>query len=326
MKNESSFKNFLNDEVNLNQTRIDKLNEKVEIITTLLKDKLGKYEKYNLQGSYAHKTIIKPVKDRHEFDADILIFIKDGDFDPDKFTDYVKEIYDIFRNNDNYKNIAELNTRCTTIDYAGDFHLDIVPCIEHNGYNYICNRRDNKHEQTDGNGYKKWLADKNSTVGGNNFIKATRLFKFLRDHKGNFSAKSILLTTLLGNQVNDYSNYSDLPTTLKVLSNSINDYLQANSIMPIISNPVLPSEDFNRHWDQDKYSNFRKLFDIYNSKINEAFTEIDRNKSIKKWRELFGDCFGELKNNASKQGAGVSIGLLSEVAAKKPYAGDDFIQ
>lgn len=326
MKNVNDFKDFLDNEVNLNQSRIDKLDKKVKIITTLLKDKLSGYREYSLQGSYAHRTIIKPVKDNHEFDADILVFIGNDNFSLYGFTDYVKEIYDIFKNNDNYKDIVKLNTRCVTIDYADDFHLDIVPCVEYNDTHYICNRRDQKHEQTDGDGYKKWLIDKNKTVGGNNFIKATRLFKFLRDHKGNFSAKSILLTTLLGNQVNSDDSYADLPTTLKILSNRINAYLQQNPTMPTVYNPVLPSEDFNRHWDQTKYNNFRNLFDIYNSKINEAFAEENRNESIRKWRKLFGDDFGCLESNAtSKAITGAGVGLLSRVGATKPYAGDDFI-
>lgn len=327
MKHTPYFNNFLTDKVNLNQSRIDTLNQKVEIITNLLKDKLDDYRKCSMQGSYAHRTIIKPVKSNGEFDADILVFINDNGFNPSKFTDYVKEIYDIFKNNDNYTNIVKLNTRCVTIDYAGDFHLDIVPCVGYNDKYYICNRVDRQHEQTDGNGYKRWLADKNNAVGSNNLIKATRLFKFLRDHKGNFSAKSILLTTLLGNQVSNYDSYTDLPTTLKKLSNSINDYLQQNYNMPTIQNPVLPLENFNRHWDQIKYAHFRKIFDIYNSKINEAFDETSHNESIKKWRKLFGDDFGKLKNNPSASLAGIGTGSLSgAVAATKPYAGDDFIQ
>jgi hypothetical protein len=327
MKHIPSFNDFLLNTVNLNQSRINTLDQKVDIITNLLKKELSGYSKKSLQGSYAHKTIIKPVKSNHEFDADMLVFIKDSDFNPlASFVDYIKVVHTIFKNNANYANIVKLNTRCVTIDYAGDFHLDIIPCIEHNGNYYICNRSDSKYETTDGDGYKKWLVNKNKTVGGNNFIKATRLFKFLRDHKENFSAKSILLTTLLGNQVNDYDSYKDLPTTLKILSNNVNSYLQQNYYMPIIHNPTLPTEDFNRHWDQNKYNNFRKLFDVYNTKINEAFDESNRNESIKKWRKLFGDDFGELKNTTAQTVSVAGSGLLSSgVSATKPYAGDDFI-
>jgi hypothetical protein len=326
MKHVSSFNDFLSNTVNLNQSRIDTLDKKVDIITNLLEKDLTGYSKKSLQGSYAHKTIIKPVKSNHEFDADMLVFIKDDNFDPSVFVNYIKNVHTVFKNNDNYKNIVKLNTRCVTIDYAGDFHLDIIPCIEYDNTYYICNRADNKYEKTDGDGYKKWLVNKNKIVGGNNFIKATKLFKFLRDHKGNFTAKSILLTTLLGNQVDDYDNYKDLPTTLKILSNNVNVYLQQNIYMPTIHNPTLPMEDFNRHWDQNKYDNFRKLFNVYNTKINEAFDESNRDESIKKWRKLFGDDFGELKNTTAQTVSAVGSGLLSSgVAATKPYAGYDFI-
>ena len=66
--------------------------------------------------------------------------------------------------------------------------------------------------------------------------------------------------------------------------------------MPEVFNPVLPEESFTRHWDQEKYGHFRDLFNTYNRKVNEAFDATDHNTSVKKWRELFGDKFGELKD------------------------------
>ena len=333
MKHSKYFDDFLRDYVNLNQSRLTILDKRVETVTELLKSKLSNYRKYSQQGSYAHRTIIKPVRDNDEFDADILIYIKDDNFDPDKFQeDYVTEIYNIFRDNANYKDIVRSKTRCVTIDYSGDFHLDVVPCIEYSGDNYICNRNDQKYERTDGDGYKDWLAEKNRIVGGNYLKKATRLVKFLRDHKSNFSITSILLTTVLGNQINstdkDSDEFRDLPQTLKTLSNRVNDFLQANPIMPTIQNPVLPEENFNRKWNQTKYSNFREKFNIYNKKINDAFEEKDHNKSVKKWRELFGDDFGELKKSdtanvaATVTASGITAASPS-VYATKPYASDD---
>lgn len=333
MKHNKFFDEFLKDHVNLNHSRLTILDQKVETITDFLKSNLSSYKKYSQQGSYAHGTIIKPVRDNDEFDADILIYIKDDNFDPDNFQkDYVTEIYDVFRNNANYKQIVRRKTRCVTIDYAGDFHLDVVPCIEHNGDNYICNRLDKIYEKTDGDGYKNWLAEKNRTVGGNNLKKVTRLSKFLRDHKNNFSINSILLTTILGNQIDSFDinsyEFKDLPQTLKTLSNRVNDYLQANPNMPTIQNPVLPEENFNRKWNQTKYRNFREKFEIYNKKINEAFEEKDHNKSVKKWRILFGDDFGELKKSVTSSATATITGLgiattSPRVPATKPYASDD---
>ncbi len=327
MKHESYFHDFLSDQVNLNETRLDTLRDRVGTITKLLKDKLNGYRKCSEQGSYAHKTIIKPVKDDDEFDADILVFIRDDGFDPDSFkTDYVDTVHNVFKDNQTYDGKVEKNTRCVTIDYVGDFHLDIVPCVEHNDTHYICNGRDEKYEATDGDEYKNWLIDKNQIIGENNFRKTTRLLKFLRDHKDNFSVKSILLTTMLGNQVKtsdeNSENFDGMPTTMKTLSNRLNDFLQAHQTMPTIENPVMSTENFNRHWDQNKYSNFREKFNVYTTKINLACEEEDHNESVKKWRELFGDKFGKVKDSSksAKLGGTLGVGVTHSARATRSHA------
>ena len=323
MKNKRYFNKFLSDHVNLNQTRLDRLTRSLDAVEDLLKKELTGYRKVSKQGSYAHKTIIKPVKDNDEFDADILVFIRDDHFNPGEFKeDYVNLVYQMFKDSGTYEDKVNLNTRCVTIDYADDFHLDVVPCIEHGDTRYICNRKDETYEKTDGDGYKSWLIKKNEIVGGNNLRKTTRLLKFLRDHKDNFRVKSILLTTLLGEQISDAdknsNKFEDLPTTLKTLFNRINDFLQKNSSTPVIKNPVLSEEDFNRHWDFKAYSNFRDKFGVYTRKINEASCEEDPNKSVEKWRKLFGPEFGQLIPNNS--GAVTVAATIPPLAATKPYA------
>ena len=79
------------------------------------------------------------------------------------------------------------------VDYAGDFHLDIVPCVEINGQRHICNSKTNQFEITDGTGYRDWFNGKTQITNGN-LKRVTRLLKYMRDHKGNFTAPSILLT------------------------------------------------------------------------------------------------------------------------------------
>ncbi|MBF2754348.1 MAG: hypothetical protein ISN29_03695 [Gammaproteobacteria bacterium AqS3] len=327
MKHTGFFDTFLQEQVNLNQSRLDRLKTSVGAITDLLKSKLKNYESVSPQGSYAHQTIIKPVQENDEFDADLLVYIEDENFSLEEYYDYPKDVYQLLKDNDNYKDKIRYGTRCVTIDYAGDFHLDIVPCIKHKDSFYICNRQDECYEKTDGDGYKDWLADKNKLSQGNYLRKATRLFKFLRDHKDNFTIKSILLTTLLGEYVN--GSYNDLPSALKGLSNQINQFLQDHPEMPKIENPVLPGEDFNRNWTQKQYKNFRDKFDIYNTKINDAFDEKDHNASVKKWRALFGDEFGELKdqdNSGKKSSTSSAIGGSTGVAATKPYGDYDGVE
>ena len=329
MKHESYFNDFLRDHVNLNPSRLDTLQKRVKAVTGLLKEKLEGYRKYSEQGSYAHKTIIKPVQNDDEFDADLLIFIRDDTFDPNRFeVDYVGRVYEVLKDDGNYRDKVDKKTRCVTIDYAGDFHLDLVPCVEFGDTHYICNRRDEEYEKTDGDGYKDWLVEKNKMIGGNNFRKVVRLLKFLRDHKGNFSAKSILLTTLLGNLVSETDvnseDFSDVPTALKTLLNRLNDFLQRHESMPQVKNPVMSEENFDRHWDQMKYSNFREKISINNRRVNEAYSEGDHNRSVKKWRKLFGEDFGELKNEPPSSGSANNTSpgriVLPTVPASKPYA------
>ena len=307
MKHERYFNQFLENKVNLNKSRIDTLDEKVSTITSFLK-KIDTYKKYEKQGSYGMKTIIKPPKDK-DFDADIMIYIEqDVDFEP---KDYINQVYNLFREDSNYENIVSKETRCIKINYKGDFHLDIVPCIEINNQKLICNRNTNEYEDTDGTAYKQWLIQKNKD--SHSYLKkVTKLIKYMRDIKTNFSCKSILLTTLLGNQISYSNQFTDLPTALKEIINGLNNFLQENYSIPIIKNPVLESEDFNRHWDQHKYSNFREKIALYTKKINDAYSLKDHNESVKKWREVFGDNFGELKDESNENNSSFSINNISQ--------------
>ena len=37
---------------------------------------------------------------------------------------YIEELYSIFRNDGTYRDKVPRKSKCVTIDYAGDFHLD----------------------------------------------------------------------------------------------------------------------------------------------------------------------------------------------------------
>lgn len=321
MKHTKFFNDFINNEVNLNKKRLERLNTSVSAIQEYLSKNLESFEKIEPQGSYALLTIIRPVKDSQEYDADILVYMQnDRDKDPE---DYLQELHDCFQDSDVYAEKARKKTRCVTLEYAGDFHLDVVPCVVKEDQNsYVCNRDTNKFEKTDGTGYRDWFNGKNAITHGN-LKRVTRLLKYLRDHKGNLTAKSILLTTLIGNTVSDSENgdaFRDLPEALKTVSNRINDFLQSNPKMPTIRNPALPEENFNRHWDQKKYANFRQLFDTYTRKINDAYEAKEHDDSIDKWRDIFGDKFGK-KQGGGEGHLGSSTSVASVVVTpKKPYA------
>lgn len=306
MKHLTKFNAFLSDTVNLNQTRIDTLKSRTATIKSFIQDSNFGPDilEFSTQGSWAHKTIIKPVKDTNEFDADMVVYV--GEVDGYEPKDYVQKLYKIFHNNGTYKPLVSRKSRCVTINYTGDFHLDIVPITvrEHffsdDSYR-VCNRNTNEFELTDGDGFKDWWKDKDKIVSNHRLIKGARLIKYLRDTKTTFSCKSILLTTLIGSMIDEEEipifestlrdGFEDVPTTFKTVFGRLDDYLQERPIMPDIKNPVLEEESFTRNWTEDQYQNFRNTIHMYRGWIDDAYDETDRTESIRKWRKLFGEGF-----------------------------------
>jgi hypothetical protein len=291
------FKEFLNEEVNLNATRIKLLDKRTVSLTNFLKDNVTLKDNFKdiiPQGSYAHKTIIRPVKENNEFDADLLLYLEEfSDWDAE---DYVENIYKVFRDDSTYRNMVSRQTRCVTIDYAGDFHVDIVPYLERYGSKYVTNRHENNYELTNPEQYNVWLDEKHRTAN-RHLVKVVRLVKYLRDFKGTFSVKSTVLNVLLANQVNnaalleDDNCYQDVSTTLKTVMNKLSAYLYNNSLLPSIIDPSGTGENLSERWSQDSYSNFRNRIIYYAEKINDAYAEPDKELSLEKWQIVFGDSF-----------------------------------
>lgn len=301
MKLDKIFHDFLKTSVNLNQSRIDTLKTRVSTIENFIRQ--SNYEpairRFSEQGSWAHKTIIKPSSPNGEFDADLVVYI--NEVAGWEARDYILNLRAIFRSSLTYHDISSIKSRCVTIDYAGDFHLDIVPIIVIKSADgtdtfWVCNRINNELEQTDGEGYAKWWRDQNAIVGGNDLIKATRLLKYLRDSKNTFSAKSVLLTTLIGTRIQSHEGseeFNGTATSLKTIAGRMDDWLQARPILPMVENPAFKGESFTRNWDQAKYENFRNRIHTYREWIDDAFDESNRDESIAKWRRIFGDDFGK---------------------------------
>jgi hypothetical protein len=194
MKLLEHFDTFLGDIVNLNQSRIDRLESHVKAIQDFLEGSdYGAYiVRFSPQGSWAHKTIIKPQAGQ-EFDADLVMFVKRrAEWSP---KDYVNSLYNVFRNSDRYKEKASRATRCVVLDYAGDFHLDVVPCVIDRYYGMtfnVCDRNENCFEPTAPEAYSAWLSERNSWTRNNMLRHSIRLLKYLRDIKKTFSVPKFL--------------------------------------------------------------------------------------------------------------------------------------
>lgn len=325
MRLATKFNEFLSNEVNLNKTRLDTLDARTGSVTEFLRASAygAKIRGFTTQGSYAHKTIIKPAKTNGEFDADMVIYLSEKkDWEAQ---DYIEELYKVFRANGTYRSKVSRKSRCVTIDYAGDFHLDVVPITVREHYVSkdsfrVCNRHDNDFELSDGDGFKDWWLEKDQQTTNHRLTKVARLLKYLRDTKTTFSCKSVLLTTLIGQQVSSWKDYPDVPTTLKMVIEGIDDFLQANETMSDIKNPALNSESFTRNWSQEQYTNFRSAIHRYRGWIQEAFDEPNRNESIRKWRRVFGDGFAKDVVLEEASTAAVAKSLLTNSNSQDPIS------
>lgn len=298
MKLHSHFRDFLNDTVNLNATRVEQLENSVDALKTFIDaSNWGpNIRGFGAQGSWAHKTIIKPQKGK-PFDADLLVYV---DFvrgwNPKT---YLSELRRVFMDSKLYDEKVRRYSHCITIEYAGERKIDVAPVVvnrEGVSSEEVCNFNTDAFERTAPGGYTRWLVDRHSWSGANGLRKATRLLKYQRDIKTTFTCPSVLLTTLLGCQItsadakND-TDFADPASALRVIVGRLDDWLQARASCPTVTNPVLSSETLSGAWDDTKYANFRLMINQYRGWIDDAYAEEDRDESIGKWRRVFGDEF-----------------------------------
>lgn len=327
MRFASDFEAFLRDTVNLNQTRIDRLQSRVNAIENFLSTSEFQDMFIDLipAGSWAHRTIIKPVATNDTFDADVLLLLDEQTGWDAK--DYLSSLHEAFRASETYRSMVgrEPKTRCVRVNYADEFHIDVVPYMERHGSNYITNCLEppetGSFELSNPEAFTEWVDERQRITNGN-FIKVVRLMKYLRDYKNTFSCKSIILKTLLGQGISDIevivdpACYSDLPTALKTIVRKLADALPTT--MPAVMDPGGTGDNFtDRYRDDWNYGNFRQCMIRYADKIDAAHGETDREKSIALWREIFGDGF--------KAGTSLVKASGASLSASQPWTGEDFI-
>lgn len=289
------FKSFLENTVNLNNTRIAKLNSRVDSVTSFLREHevFGQYFIDVVpQGSYAHRTIIKPVGSR-EFDADVLLAMREHPtWTP---AEYTAELKRAFEASATYQGKAHKRTRCVFLDYADDFHIDVIPFVESRPA--ITNNKTNDWEVTDPQAFTEWLEGKSRIVGGGRLQAVLRLLKYLRDSKTTFSIKSVLLTIFVGNVVEswraatDAKYYGDTSTALVHIIEDLSAYMQSNPSMPPIYDPSGTGHDFRERWDQEGYANFRTQIASYAAKMRAAYDADTLDDSVAGWQSVFGSSF-----------------------------------
>lgn len=300
---------LLKNTVNLSQFKLDTLNNRVDAVYKALKadPQVGPYIIGKTpQGSWAHRTIINPVGD-NEFDADFMLDMEENPDWAESPKTYIDEVYAALHRHSLYSGMPHSRKcRCVRLVYANSMHLDIVPHVNlADGREVIVNRDVDEWEQTNPQGFTDWMMQKDNTANGN-LRRVIRLMKYLRDHKNSFTGtRSILITTLLGEQVTnlqtllDPGYYSNVPTTLLHVVKDLDDWLQARPVKPSIADPSGSGVTFDHRWEQPTYSYFRDRIHAHAAEIEEAYNEPDKDRSVALWQDIFGDGFKAPKSSSS---------------------------
>lgn len=300
MKLLDHFAQFLRDKVNLNKSRLDDLNSRVDAITEVLKadEDLGARVLDTVpQGSWAHRTIIRPPLGK-EFDADFLVQLTEDakwNADPQQYSD---AIWEALHNHGIYAVMTTRKNRCIRVRYANFCHIDIVPyVIRSDGFEVIVNRETNAFETTNPVGFTVWLQEKDDLTAGN-LRKAIRLLKYLRDRQAAFAIKSVLLTTLVGSVVDSWRTvdpdyYKDVPTTLVHALADLDTWLQARPYRPSIIDPSCSTTSFDHRWTDQQYNAFREKIHQLAPEVRAAYDAERIDASISAWRRVFGPDFPE---------------------------------
>ena len=314
------FKAFLDNTVDLNQTRLDLLDSRVGSIVNVLENdsELGDHVREHIrQGSWAHRTIIKPLNN-HEFDADILLRLDEAqEWDEQQYLD---EVWDALRRSPTYRHMVKKKNRCVRVVYAGDCHVDVVPHVHlADDRQVIVNYEEATFEETNPEGFTAWMKERD-TLAHRNLRKVLRLLKYLRDYKQTFSVPSVILTLLVAERVTAWDAdelYKDVPTALKNLLADLDTWLQMYPTMPPLEDPSCPGTTFNHRWDQAQYKNFRTKIASYSGWVTEAYDETDKQKSVTAWQRVFGDAF---KAPAALSAVALSSARTDEAAVLLPRA------
>ena len=112
------------------ETQYDDANERYKTIGEFLAEDNSPLARFRPviypQGSMRIRAAIRPIHGK-EFDVDLVCEFKEM---PSADPKLVKKlVWDRFQQSDRYRSMAVEKNRCVQLQYAGDFHMDIMPCV-----------------------------------------------------------------------------------------------------------------------------------------------------------------------------------------------------
>lgn len=270
------------------------------------------------QGSMLLGTTVRPYNSRHEYDLDLVCQLHHCGGQPPLFI--YEWVHGRLAENQTYKEMLERLKRCLRLNYAGAFHLDILPaCPNHRlgkGAIIVPDRKLECWKDSNPKGFAEWffaqciirdaIAERElkasveplpSAVPSEYKYPLQRIVQLMKRHRdiffmgGRDIARSVILTTLAGEF---YQGQRSLALALEGVLDGIHGALEQRPSVPRIENPANRLENFADTWDQEKYDKFRAYIRNFRNTFKRALRPnlAEERKGLESLSEPLGTLFG----------------------------------
>ncbi|WP_243297750.1 nucleotidyltransferase domain-containing protein [Bacillus litorisediminis] len=275
----------------------------------------GKKVEIYPQGSLSISTTVKPLL-KQEYDLDLVCEIDENwhNKNPIQLLDSIEKR---LKEHDTYKAMVERKNRCIRLNYANEFHMDILPAHPTDkGFNTnvkVPDRKAKDWKDSNPKGYAAWFNERSNLYSGVLLEKkaaasiqplpmddptrkpplkrAVQLIKRYRDiyfEKNPDSAPiSIVLTTLAGKY---YDGQVSVNEALSVILNKIIVNIPKEGRI-IVLNPTNAKEDLSERWDEnpDLYQSFVDFILDFNKRWDELNKIQGIDQIAKELKIMFGE-------------------------------------
>lgn len=314
------------EKIQLGKTRYDRMIEHYEAVKNWIEsdEQFFKAYKYDIypHGSVRIQTTVKPIG-KDEFDLDIAVHLKTdwGSHSPQRIYDELKRR---LGEHETYKSMMEPKNRCVRLNYAGDFHMDIMPGVQETEFDEdkikVPDKELNRWVSSNPRGYAKWFQNRANMVKHSLLEKALRaeglpsddfenkkplqravqLIKRYRDihfqKDDSYKTSSIVLTTIVGQF---YEGEDSIYETIDNVITKIRSKMHVNVGRVKVLNPVNDQEDFTDKWDTEP--KYYKEFQNFCEFLYETWQKTKEENGVLEEGELLKGLFGtEIFTEAQK--------------------------
>ncbi len=247
-----------------------------------------------LQGSVPHATAVWPQSG--DFDVDVVLVLDAKD--PNAWFGELRAPFDVLRwlaqrlrASARYAGKVTQGRRCVRVQYANDFHMDVVPAHELSRFSEVLlvpDREEDEWVRTNPEGLIHWCRRTNQRTDGR-FVRVVKLLKWWRDRTfaPRSAPRSVVLEQLVGQHM-PTSAGSDAEALTRTLERI---HMELWPWVPFIRNPSLFGEDLARDWAGEAYAYFRRRVQSAAKKARTALETGDGARSRWLWSELLGPEF-----------------------------------